>query len=318
MNSDEAAALANARVGSLLAAAERNGGANERRLTDTMATLLAEDHAAAGCVASLLTSRLLTVAQLKVAPNPIEVDCATERPFGRASRSGPRERRTDLVFSRGDWALVVEVKLGAPLSGVQVADLLALDPRDLGLSEHTRVGVLGLTTHAIAVKPPEDPGLRWLGVVRWSAVIDEALSVPFANPDLGESWTRLMSLYMRRSKFGPTALHVLHPHTVLQLVAPALRDHVETKVGQRVEFAPNAAGRIVRRTPRAASLELVFGAGPRRLRTLKIMLSVPRGGNRTLRLELAPGRSWCETRRVPARIEKFEPVLLDHVDALLS
>lgn len=318
MNEPDADGKTQAQVAILLAAAERKKGANERHLTDAIAALLGADRVAAGQVASLLVDQLPKAVRMRLVPPPASVHCETERRFKRASSFGPVDRRTDLVFTGGDaWGLIVEVKLDAPLSGAQVDDLLALEPRDLGLNVHACVGVMALTKHAVAVAPPDDPGARWLGIVRWKTVIDDLSGITFANSALGESWKQLLSLYIRRQKFGATALQVPHPHTVLQLVAQSLSLHVAGKVGQPVDFVPSAAGRVVRRTGRGASLELAFLDG-RLQHTLKITLRVPRGGSRTLRVELLPEGFCREVPRMSASIERFELVLLGHVDALLQ
>lgn len=324
-----------AQANALIGHAARRRGANEPRLTKSMALLLADDDAAiahvvrtllGGADARRLRSRGWTVKASDFVAVHSEVVHAVK--VGRL-RSRERRRKLDLLFvARRRWALAVEVKLDANPGKEQIEDLLVAPAESFRardgsqLPAASRLGVLVLAPRELEFAGLRDPERRFLGTVRWPSVIEALQATPLHDAAGKEAWLNLLSLYLRRGCFGKAASQRPTPRVALDALAGKLREHVQRLVGDRHEVALDAGKgrRVTEGGRRSANLELIvrkrrgrIGRGQR----VTIWLHAPAKGRRWAEIYVDDDLR-TEIRPVPAAIDQLGTTLTPALDAVLA
>ena len=294
-------------------------GATEPRLTACMAELLAADpHAAAEFARSLLRAEPNEASHERLGPVPPRLTTHGEHRFTAGGRLSRRGRRADLWLTADEtWGLVIEAKLDAPFAKGQLEDSIAAGPTAFGLSAGASVAVIALTSHTHAFGRFKDPERRWLGIVRWTEVLEELLALEFDDPELTARWQRLLSVYARRGRFGPQTPTRPAPRTQLEFAAEVARRHLQDRLGTPVELLGNRSGRVVQGGSRTGWIQYGFKTKGRK-RTLTVESLRPKQRPRALLLHVHPDDLEKTFVRVPAELVAFENALLDALDQFLD
>lgn len=309
-----------------LAKVKRSGRPSERLLTDIMCASLTADATAAHQAANALLARTSPDRRTRVLEAHSMTDQTEvrgEQPYSvRISRvrRAHRERRYDLLFiDRPDRALAVEVKLGASLAHRQLDDLLRVPAEALELPPQCRIGVLVLGPRQLDLSQVKDPHGRFLGSIRWQAVLGDLVQTPFAHEDWSTLWADCLGWYLRRGAFGAQSVRRPPPSAALDALAVSLRDHVQQRLmaeGWRVRLDAGRSHRAIEGRVRTANLELVIERprSPRRQQRITIWLKAPKGGRRVATV-VAPDESQTSFR-APAALDALEQLLKARLDRL--
>lgn len=306
-------------IDNALALIEAPKGASEPRLTACMAELLAADpHAAAEFARLLLRAAPNEASQERLGPAPPRLTTHGEHRFTAGGRVSRRGRRADLWLTADKaWGLVIEAKLDAPFARGQLEDSIAAGPTAFGLVADASVAVIALTSHAHAFGRFKDPERRWLGIVRWTEVLEELLALEFDDAGLTVRWQRLLSVYARRGRFGPQTPSRPAPRTQLEFAAETARRHLQDRLGTPVDLLGNRGGRVVHGGSRTGWVQYSLKTKSRK-RTLTVKSLRPKQGARALQVHVHPDDRDMTFVRMPAELVAFENTLLHVLDQFLA
>lgn len=298
-----------------IAACERAvvaGQFREALLTRAMGLMLAMDPYAAGRFAQTLVGFLRPDLRRRT---PSKLLCVPEARYYRGIRA--KERIADLLLYSlsGNYALIVEGKLNAPLGHRQVAHYLKAKPRSFsqGLRRGASVHVALITNKALVPRDRTN-SKRWLGAVTWTDLFEEFEAVKFGEPERAERWRAVLRHYRTGGAFGTAVDGVTEPAQLLNsIVFRTVRDldRALSTRGGWARAAPwdPAHETVVRKTHRGAAMRLeTWAATTSRARRVEVRLDRTSGGSEDLRVAVHD----------PRRSQKGVPVAAAETPELLG
>jgi len=187
----------------VIAALRRTG--DEAQLTQVVAAVAGADRAFAGRLAELLIMRAPNARQRdSMLPVPAELDCRAEASLRAVA--GGSHGRVDLRFDSPDrdFTLFVENKLHSGYGHEQLrrySDALGDLP-----TEDRRTGLLSITRNVAGPGEPSAEKKRWLGSLRWKAILGALRELPVANLELRRQWQCFLDVVDEQGDFGMTTL----------------------------------------------------------------------------------------------------------------
>lgn len=162
--------------------------------------MAADDPVFAFQLARLLLSTVPETAQkMALGDVPIGVQCRAEETLYAVA--GKSYGRVDLRFEdpNGEFTLLAELKLHAAYGHDQAKRYIdALNDMPIG----GRRGLIAVTRNVPGAGEPERTTPRWLGSIRWTAILDGLKELPVEDEDLRRQWRLLLDLVEEQGDFG--------------------------------------------------------------------------------------------------------------------
>jgi hypothetical protein len=189
----------------------------------------------------------------------------------------PREKYPDLTFYGDDWALLVELKIGADYHGNQLRNYLRGGP---GL-EKEQWALMSVKRDR--GRSPEEPDgePNWLGAVRWKEIRDLLPEIAPQDPVLEPLWRAFVRVESENGDFGMTEFDpdLIHAWATWKKARTQLRG----LLGELVEPTRDA---LRRNLPEGRDVAI---QGPwATTETVYLQIMIPESGPERLRIEFYP------------------------------